>query len=314
MKKLAVIIDPIETLNPKKDTTIAMLQAAAEAGLRVFYTTQLDLFVDQGRAKARLYELAVNLQQSPWYQVIDAPIFDLSQLDIILMRKDPPFDMNYIYTTYLLELAEKEGVLVANKPQSLRDTNEKYITTHFPELSPPTLISQSNELLNAFWQTHRNVIFKPLHGMGGRSIFQVDEQGINLHVILDTLTCQQTMPIMAQQFLPEIHTTGDKRVLIIDDYVVPYALARLPQGKGRGNLAQGAIGKVQPLTERDHHLAHALIPTLQAKGLRFVGIDVIGDYITEINVTSPTCLREIEQASGENLARRFIDNLIQSHQ
>lgn len=311
--KLAVVIDPIQTLNPKKDSTVAMLCAAQKQGLQLYYTTLADLFVSEGKAYAHLTKVEVNSCNESWYKVIRTSMECLDFVDILLMRKDPPFDMNYIYATYLLELAENQGVLVANKPQSLRDANEKYFCTHFPQLCPTTLISSTIEQLKDFWQQHQDVIYKPLDGMGGRSIFHVDERGQNLNVILDSLTNTETMPIMAQVYLPEIKTSGDKRILIVDDYVVPYALARIPQGDDeRGNLAKGAKGEVVELTEHEHNLAQRLIPTLQNKGLRFVGLDVIGDYITEINVTSPTCIVEIEQATKEKIAERLISQLIKT--
>lgn len=309
--KLAVVIDPIKSLNPKKDSTVAMLRAAQNLGLEIFFMTQQDLFVDNGIPYANISQIEVNACNEAWFQILKTTIQPLSSLDIILMRKDPPFNMNYIYTTYILELAEKEGVLVANKPQSLRDANEKVFCTHFKALCAPTFIGQNIEQLKAFWQTHQDVIFKPLDGMGGRSIFHVDAKGQNINVILDSLTHNQTMPIMAQAYIPEIKTTGDKRILIVNDYVVPFALARIPQGDDeRGNLAKGAKGEVVALTDHQLELAQQVVPTLQAKGLKFVGLDMIGDFITEINVTSPTCIVEIEKGSNEKIAERFIKHLI----
>ncbi len=309
--KLAVVIDPIASLNPKKDTTVAMLRTAQKMGLQLFCMTQQDMFVDAGIAQAHMTQVEMNACNQSWYKLKKTMTKPLSDVDIILMRKDPPFDMNYIYTTYLLELAEKSGVLVANKPQSLRDANEKCFCTHFPTLSPATLISQNTEQLKSFWQTHQDVIFKPLDGMGGRSIFHVDKHGHNINVILDNLTQDQSTPIMAQIYLPDIKVSGDKRILIVDDFVVPYALARIPDGDDeRGNLAKGARGEVVQLSDHEYKLAEQLIPTLKARGLSFVGIDVIGDFITEINVTSPTCLVEIEQATNQKIAERFMKYLI----
>lgn len=309
--KLAVLIDPIEKLNPKKDSTIAMLFAAHKLGLELFYMTQKDLSVENGKAQAWLTSIEVNANNNVWYSKKSSSLTKLSELDIILMRKDPPFDLNYIYTTYLLELAERDGVLVVNKPQSLRDANEKYFTTMFADFCPTTLISQDLQQLKHFWQTHQDVIYKPLDGMGGSSIYHVDEHGRNLNVILEQLTNSQTMPIMAQKYLPAIKNMGDRRILIVDDYIVPYALARIPQGDDeRGNLAQGAIGEVLAVNKHERSMLEKIIPTLQKKGLIFVGIDVIGECITEINVTSPTCIVEIEQASNENIAERLIEKLI----
>lgn len=310
--KLAVVIDPIEKLNPKKDSTIAMLQAASTLGLELYYMCQHDMFVEHGKPKALLTNICITPNKSPWFTVKKSSIVSLSEMDIILMRKDPPFDLNYIYSTYLLELAENDGVLVVNKPQSLRDANEKYFCTLFPECSPQTLISQNNDYLKQFWQTHKNVIYKPLDGMGGHSIFHVNQNGKNLNVILDTLTQNQTIPIMAQEYLPAIKSSGDKRILIIDDYIVPYTLARIPQGDDpRGNLAKGAKGEVLPITEHERGLAKSLLPTLKRKGLIFVGIDIIGEYITEINVTSPTCIIEIEQETNEKIALSLVEKIIQ---
>ena len=309
--KLAVVIDPIETLNPNKDSTVAMLRAAQKLGLTLFYIRQQDMFVENGKACALLTRIEINACNESWFVTKKSSVQPLSDLDIIIMRKDPPFDLNYIYSTYLLELAESDGVLVANKPQSLRDANEKYFCTLFPECCPNTLISQNVDQLKNFWQTHHDVIYKPLDGMGGRSIFHVNEHGNNLNVILDGLTHSQTVPIMAQEYLPAIKTGGDRRILIVDDYVVPYALARIPQGDDeRGNLAKGAKGVVLSITEHERALVARLLPTLKAKGLIFVGIDVIGECITEINVTSPTCIVEIEKATGEKIAERLIKHLI----
>ncbi len=222
------------------------------------------------------------------------------------MRKDPPFDMEYIYATYALDLAAQAGVLVANKPQSLRDANEKFFTLHFPQCCPPTLVSRDIKRLRDFWEQHQNVIFKPLAGMGGNAVFHVDEQGKNTSVILEVLTASQQVTIMAQQYIPAIASAGDKRILLINGKPVPYALARIPApGELRGNLAAGAQGKVVALTERDYWLCEQIAPTLRKMGLYFVGIDVIGDYLTEINVTSPTCAREISLESGLDITGDF---------
>lgn len=223
------------------------------------------------------------------------------------MRKDPPFDMEYIYTTYALDLAERDGVLVANRPQSLRDANEKFFTLNFPQCCPTTLVSKDMQQLKRFWQTHQNVIFKPLEGMGGSSVFHVDEHGRNLSVILEVLTKGQSLNIMAQRYIPEISTVGDKRILLVNGEPIPYALARIPaKGELRGNLAAGAMGKVVPITARDRWICEQIAPTLKVKGLYFVGIDVIGDYLTEINVTSPTCLREISAETGLDIAGDYL--------
>lgn len=306
--KLAVLIDPLHQLKPYKDSTVAMIKSAKVLGWSCVYFTQLDLFCREGHAYARVHDLTIGDEHSAdWAKTKDLGEQPLSDFDIILMRKDPPFDMNYIYTTYALELAERDGVLVANKPQSLRDANEKFFTLNFPQCCPTTLVSNDIGRLKAFWQTHQNVIFKPLEGMGGSSIFHVDEQGRNLSVILEVLTKFQSVNIMAQHYIPEIATAGDKRVLLINGEPVPYALARIPaQGELRGNLAAGAKGVVVAITDRDRWICEQIAPTLKAKGLYFVGIDVIGDYLTEINVTSPTCLREIEAETGLDIAADYL--------
>jgi len=309
--KLAVLIDPLNYLKPYKDTTIAMIKAAQALGWPCVYFTQQDLFCSESHAYARVHELIIGDEHSlQWHTSKDLGERPLSDFDIILMRKDPPFDMQYIYTTYALELAEKDGVLVANKPQSLRDANEKFFTLNFPQCCPTTLISKDIVKLKSFWQTHKNVIFKPLEGMGGSSVFHVDEQGRNLSVILEILTKEQTLDIMAQQYLPAISTLGDKRILMVHGEPIPFALARIPAaGELRGNLAAGATGKVVPITARDKWLCEQIGPTLKAKGLYFVGMDVIGDYLTEINVTSPTCLREIAAETGLDIAGEFLKGL-----
>ena len=270
------------------------------------------MFCSKGRAYARVSDITVGDEHSmPWATSRCLGDKLLSDFDLILMRLDPPFDMQYIYTTYALELAEREGVIIANKPQSLRDANEKFFTLHFPQCCPDTLVSSNIDRLKTFWKTHNQVIFKPLEGMGGNSIFHVDEKGMNLSVILELLTQRQTNPIMAQRYIPEIVTLGDKRILLVHGEPVPFALARIPaKGELRGNLAAGAFGKVVPITDRDRWICEQIAPTLKAKGLYFVGIDVIGDYLTEINVTSPTCLREIEAETGLDIAGDFLRGFV----
>ncbi|CAM4437676.1 MAG: Glutathione synthetase [Legionella sp.] len=309
--RLAILIDPLEYLKPYKDTTIAMIKRAQELGWSCAYFTQQDLFCREGRAYAHVYQLIIGDEHSrDWAQTNDLGEKPLADFDIILMRKDPPFNTEYIYTTYLLELAEREGVLVANKPQSLRDANEKFFTLNFPQCCPTTLVSRDIKKLRSFWETHQQVIFKPAEGMGGSSVFHVDEHGRNLSVILEVLTENQTRTIIAQRYIPEIKTAGDKRILVINGEPVPYALARIPaQGELRGNLAAGARGEVVPINERDRWICQQIGPTLKAKGLYFVGIDVIGDYLTEINVTSPTCLREITAETGLDIAGDFLQGL-----
>ncbi len=309
--KLCVIIDPIESLNPKKDSSIAMLVAAQKKNIELYYATQDDLYVDNGNATGKLTPISVASTRLPWYQTGSEKTFLLGELDIILMRKDPPFDMNYIYTTYLLELAAQQGCLVANSPQGLRDASEKYYTSFFPKLCPPTLINQSLNRFVEFWEQHHDIIMKPLDGMGGRGIFHIGPDGKNLSVAWEVLSNNGKLAIMAQKYIPEIKTHGDKRVLIIGETVIPYALARIPQGMDeRGNLAKGAIGDVIKLSDSEMEMAQALIPSLVAKGLYFSGIDIIGPYITEINVTSPTCIQEIAQATEQDIAGMLIDYLL----
>lgn len=306
--KIAILMDPLSTLKPYKDSTVAMIKRANQLGWPCFYFTQSDLFCKQGQAYANVSQIVIRDEtHADWAEVKPIGEKPLTTFDVILMRKDPPFDMEYIYATYALELAEKGGVLVANKPQSLRDANEKFFTLNFPQCCPQTLVSRDINRLREFWKAHRNVIFKPLEGMGGRAVFHVNDDARNLSVILEVLTHGQSVNIMAQQYIPEISTLGDKRILLINGEPVPFALARIPQaGELRGNLAAGARGKVVPITDRDRWLCAEIAPTLQAKGLYFVGIDVIGDYLTEINVTSPTCIREIAAETGLDIAGDYL--------
>lgn len=309
--KLGIMMDPLHTIKPDKDSTVAMIKSAQTMGWSCAYFTQADLFCQDGRAFAFLSTITILDEASvQWAQTTALGAQPLSSLDIILMRKDPPFDMEYIYATYALELAEKEGVLVANKPQGLRDANEKFFTLNFPQCCPVTLVSRDILRLREFWQLHQQVIFKPLEGMGGQGVFHVTEKAHNLSVILEVLTQGQTVSIMAQQYIPEISSLGDKRILLINGEPVAYALARIPApGETRGNLAAGAQGKVVEITPRDRWLCVQIKPTLQMKGLYFVGVDVIGDYLTEINVTSPTCIREIAAATGLDIAGDYLRSL-----
>lgn len=309
--KLAILMDPLESIKVAKDSSFAMLLAAQELGLECFYFTMADLFCKQGHAFAKLKAVKVTDSTKHWFDVSNENIVCLDELDIIIMRKDPPFDMEYIYATYALELAEKNGVLVVNKPQSLRDANEKFYTLSFPQCCPETLVSRDMQQLREFWQTHQDVIFKPLEGMGGKAVFRVADYSNNLGVILEMLTKNGSHYIMAQKFIPDIYQTGDKRILLIDGKPVSHALARIPApGETRGNLAVGASGKVVPITKRDEWLCAQIAPALKEKGLVFVGIDVIGDYMTEINVTSPTCIREIESETKLAIAEELIQTLI----
>ncbi|MEQ2026250.1 glutathione synthase [Xenorhabdus szentirmaii] len=296
MIKLGIVMDPISSIKIKKDTSFAMLLEAQKRGWEIHYMEMDDLYLHQGEARARTRLLAVEENPQQWYQFGSEQEIALDTLQVILMRKDPPFDTEYIYATYILERAEAKGSLIVNKPQSLRDCNEKLFTAWFPELTPDTLVTRNAKSLREFHQKHGDVIFKPLDGMGGASIFRLKQDDANVGVIIETLTEHGSRYCMAQNFLPTIKD-GDKRVLIVDGEPVPYCLARIPaQGETRGNLAAGGRGEARPLSESDWAIARAVAPVLKEKGLIFVGLDIIGDRLTEINVTSPTCAREIEAA------------------
>jgi glutathione synthase len=299
--KIGVVMDPIANINYKKDSTLAMLWAAQARGWEVYYMEQTDLYLDQGVAMASMSKLEVFHNPQEWFRLEPAQDRELAELNVILMRKDPPFDNEYIYSTYILEEAERRGTLVVNRCQSLRDCNEKVFATHFPQCCPPVLVSASAERLKAFHRHHRDAIFKPLDGMGGTGVFRVKENDPNVNVILEILTENGSQTIMAQQFIPQI-SAGDKRILVIDGEPVPYCLARIPvAGETRGNLAAGGDSRAQPLSDRDRWITAQVAPTLRAKGLLFVGLDVIGDYLTEVNVTSPTCIREIDSAYDQDI-------------
>ena len=306
-KRLGVVMDPIGGINFKKDTTLAMLLAAQQRGWSLTYMEQADLFLDSGKARARSRALSVFDDSSHWFELGEPQVCDLGDLDVILMRKDPPFDTEYIYSTYILEAAQNQGALVVNNPQSLRDCNEKIFATQFPQCCPPLLVSSNMQQLREFHVEHRDVIFKPLEGMGGSGIFRCKADDPNVGVILEILTAHGSNLIMAQRFIPEI-SAGDKRILVIDGEAVPYCLARVPAvGETRGNLAAGGTGVPQPLTDRDRWIVAQVAPTLKQKGLLFVGLDVIGDYLTEINVTSPTCAREIDSKYDTRIGDRLMD-------
>ena len=307
--KLGVVMDPIGSIHYKKDTTLALLWAAQDRGWVLFHIAPDGLFLDGDAPMATAQPLTVHHNPEHWYDLGDTVTLSLAELDVVLMRKDPPFDMEYIYATYLLERAEQQGALVVNRCQSLRDCNEKLFATEFPQCCPPLLVSRDMDRLRAFHAQHGDVIFKPLDGMGGSAIFRAKPDDPNISVILETLTHLGRQTIMAQQYLPDIKE-GDKRILMINGEAVPWCLARVPlAGESRGNLAAGGAGRVQALTERDQWIASQVGPTLRDRGLYFVGLDVIGDYLTEINVTSPTCLREIEAESGLDIAGQLLDSL-----
>lgn len=305
--KVGVVMDPIEQITYKKDSSLAMLWAAQRKGWELHYMEQQHLFLRDGRVRGQMAPLKVAMDPDNWFERGDYVIRDLAELDVILMRKDPPFDNEFIYSTHLLAMTESEGTLIVNRTGSLRDFNEKLFATHFPQCCPPVLVTRRADLLRQFHAEHKNVIFKPLDGMGGSSIFHIREDGTNLGVIIETLTAHGTQTIMAQKYIPEIKD-GDKRILMINGEPVPYALARIPMaGETRGNLAAGGRGEGRPLTDRDRWICEQIGPTLKEKGLLFVGLDVIGDYLTEINVTSPTCIRELDQQFDLDIGMQLMD-------
>lgn len=304
--KLGVVMDPLRSIKPKKDSTLAMMAAARRKGWQVFTMEQSDLFVANAIAHGKVTQIEIDEHSEDWYKIVEEKTIPLGELDAILMRKDPPFDMEYIYTTYFLELAERAGTRVLNKPGSIRDCNEKLFALQFPECCPAHLVSRDEKTLRAFHASYGDVIFKPLDGMGGTAIFRIKPDDPNLSVIIETLTNNGQQQIMAQQFIPEIKE-GDTRILLINGEPVPYGLARIPaKGETRGNLAAGGSGVARPLNDRDRFICDQVGPALKERGLYFVGIDVIGDYLTEINVTCPTCIREIDKAYGLDIAGDYI--------
>lgn len=304
---LGVVMDPIADIKFYKDTTLALLLAAQERGWDLHYMEQKDLYLLQGEARANTRNLFVADNGDSWFELGLHEDKKLSDLDVILMRKDPPFDNEYIYSTYILEAAQQQGALVVNDPRSLRDCNEKIFATQFPQCCPPVLVSRDMLRLREFHHRYSDVIFKPLDGMGGSRIFRCRQDDPNVGVILETLTEFGQQLIMAQRYIPAI-SEGDKRILVVDGEPVPYCLARIPaKGETRGNLAAGGTGVAQPLTDKDYWIVSQVAPMLKAKGLMFVGLDVIGEYLTEINVTSPTCAREIDKAYNTGIGSRLID-------
>jgi glutathione synthase len=300
-------MDPIESIHYKKDSTLAMLWAASRRGWQLFYIKPENLFIENGKARAISQPLLVFENPEKWFELGSEEAQALNNFDALLMRKDPPFDNEYIYNTYILEAAEKEGLLVVNKPQSLRDCNEKAFATQFPHCCPEHVITASATILRSFHQKHGDVIFKPLDGMGGSQIFRLKADDPNVSVIIETLTNHGAQSIMAQQYILAI-SEGDKRILVVDGVPVPYSLARIPaKGETRGNLAAGGTGVAMELTDKERWIAEQIIPTLNEKGLIFVGLDVIGGYLTEINVTSPTCIREIDAAFNTDIAGLIMD-------
>lgn len=309
--KLGVVMDPIGAITPYKDSTLAMLLAAQRKGWELWYMQTGDLYLRDAQASATMRPLSVQDDNTRWHELGSPEEGGLDSLDCILMRKDPPFDMRYIYATYTLERAETAGALVVNAPRALRDINEKLAILRYPQCCAPTLVSAAPERLRAFIAEQEEAVIKPLDRMGGEEIYRLTPDDVNLTVVLNHLTDQGREPVMAQRFLPEI-SEGDKRILLVDGEPVPYALARVPQrGEFRGNLAAGGRGTAVPLSDRDRWIAGQVGPDLAARGLMFVGLDVIGDYLTEINVTSPTCIRELDAQCGLDIAGDLMERITQ---
>jgi glutathione synthase len=307
--KLGMVMDPIDRINIKKDTSFALLLEAQARGWELHYMELASLYLRNGKAFARTRTLAVQRDEKQWFQFVAEQDMALETLDVIIMRKDPPFDQEFLYATYILELAESAGVYVVNKPQSLRDANEKLFTAWFPQCCTETLVTRNAHQIKEFLNELGEIIVKPLDGMGGASIFHLRQGDPNLSVILETMTQHDTRTVMAQKYLPEIKD-GDKRILMVNGEPVPYCLARIPaQGESRGNLAAGGTGEGRRLSEQDRWIANQVGPTLREKGLVFVGMDVIGSSLTEINVTSPTCVQELDKQFGLNISGQLMDHI-----
>lgn len=308
--KIGFVIDPIERINPKKDSTVALMYNAQERGWDVYMMTLNDLELTTKTSLGKLSRITLNLEHKNWFEIEETLHCDLLYLDVIFMRKDPPFNMSYIIATYILEKAEKDGVLVVNRPAALRSANEKIVLTNFPECAPPSLVTRSKTSILKFIDTNEQIVLKPLDKMGGESVYVIKKEDPNKAVIIEDLTNHQTQHVMAQRYLPEIESFGDKRILLIDGEPVEYGIVRKPQnGDHRGNMAVGGKALGFKLSERDMWLCSKIKEEIKIKGLFFVGIDVIGDYITEINVTSPTGIQEIDNAYGINVSNLVLDAL-----
>lgn len=304
--KIGVLMDAVETIKPYKDSTFAMMLSAQARGHELYYFQQQDMWVSEGEAYTHAQTVRVTDHREDYCDLGEVAPYQLSDFDVILMRKDPPFDMEYVYSTYMLEMAEKQGTLIVNPPTALRAVNEKFFINYFPELTPKTLVTRNLDLIRDFIQREGKAVVKPLDGMGGMGIFKVTHDDANTNAILESLgNGEQTL--MVQGYLANV-TAGDKRILLVDGQAPEYGLARIPQGKEfRANLAAGGVGVVQALTPQEKALCETIKPTIQSLGLLFVGLDVIDGYITEINVTSPTCIREIAAETDENIADRLLD-------
>lgn len=307
--KFAFLADPLDHFKIYKDTTYAMMVEAARRGHVIYAFQQKDMALEGGKVSANVARITLTGDLDDWYRA-DAPeAVELNAFDAIVVRKDPPFNMEYVYLTYLLEIAEKQGARVYNRPEAIRSHNEKLAIAQFSQFTSPTLVTSDAARLRAFHEEHKDVILKPLDGMGGAGIFRVREDGMNLGSVIETLTGNGAHSIMAQRFIPDI-VKGDKRVLLIGGQVVPFCLARIPQGSEvRGNLAAGGLGVAQPISERDREIGETLAPVLAGRGLLLVGLDIIGNCLTEVNVTSPTCFQEITQQTGFDVPGMFIDAL-----
>ena len=305
--KLGIVMDPIETINFKKDSTLAMMIEAQNKNHELFYMTPDSLYINSGISYAASSKVEVKNDPLGWFELEEEKLIKLSQLDAILMRQDPPFNSNYIYNTYVLEMASREGVSIFNNPRSLRDCNEKVFATEFPQCCTKHLVTSHKKLLTDFVEEHNDTVIKPLDGMGGASIFRLKKNDPNLNVILETITLHFTKKVMIQEYIPEI-AEGDKRVLIINGEPMSAAIARIPaQGELRGNLAAGASAVAKSLSDRDMWICREVGPSLVEKGLLLVGLDIIGDYLTEINVTSPTCFKEYKELCDIDVSRTFIE-------
>ena len=306
-KRLGILMDPIESISYKKDSTLEMMWQAQQRGWQLEYFQQSDCFVDNGTPKATSRGVNVAMNPDDWFEFTHTETINLGDLDAILMRKDPPFDMEFVYTTYILELAEKAGCLIVNKPNALRDCNEKMYTQWFPELTPKSLITRNGGQIRTFLEEQGDIIVKPLDGMGGTSIFRLQKNDANLGVVIETMTDYGKQFTLCQRYIPEI-IDGDKRILVIDGEPVDFCLARIPsQGETRGNLAAGGTGVSKPLSERDREICAVVGPELKKRGIIFAGLDVIGDYLTEINVTSPTCIRELNEQNDLDIASTLME-------
>ncbi|PSB91739.1 glutathione synthase [Candidatus Pandoraea novymonadis] len=307
--KILFIADPLEHLKIYKDTTFSMMSEAARRGYSVFFCQDHSLVWQCGNVEAKVVKIHLTGDKAYWYSIVETSVLPLTDFDVVLVRKDPPFDMEYVNLTWLLEIAERAGARIFNRPQAIRDHSEKLAISEFSSFIPPTLVTRDASCLRAFHAQHGDIIFKPLDGMGGAGIFRITEDGRNLGTVIEILGENGFRSVMVQKFIPEIKQ-GDKRILLIGGQVVPFTLARIPQGtEVRANLAAGGLGKAQTITERDREIAETIGPVLWTRGLLLVGLDTIGGYLTEVNVTSPTCFQEIFDQTGFDVTKMFIDEL-----